>query len=151
MGVPLVIIVIFALLMLLLFIPLHIFPFVQILFLECCHFFMGEERAEKEKGMVEGWGARNENKNNGSSRSYEDLELCAFLPSPILGICIMFYIFFPCSHISFPFSVLYLALEWDRNEINLEKWGQSRSGKSGLEPKLPKCCVVRQTGPLPRS
>lgn len=54
MGVPPVIIVIFALLMLLLFIPLHSFPFVQILFLECCHFFMGEEGAEREKGMVEG-------------------------------------------------------------------------------------------------
>lgn len=33
-----------------------------------------------------------------------------------------------------------------RNGDNL-----GNSGKSGLEPKLPKCCVVRQIGPLPRS
>lgn len=32
-----------------------------------------------------------------------------------------------------------------RNEDN-----QENSSKRGLEPKLPKCCAVRQTGPLPR-
>ena len=32
------------------FLPFHVFPLVQILFLECCPFFMGEEEAEETEG-----------------------------------------------------------------------------------------------------
>lgn len=61
----------------------------------------------------------------------EILGLLWFLPRPkamlfpvqaSLGSPVRFYIVYPCSQISFPLSLLSLALEWDRNSDNLEKW-----------------------------
>lgn len=41
---------IFVLMFCFVFLPFHVFPLVQILFLKCCPFFMGEEEAEETEG-----------------------------------------------------------------------------------------------------